>query len=304
MLKSVRRTLVISGNALTLNVGNRERVGGGRRKKVAGMSKRSASALMRFINSIEFSAVSFVTLTYRYNQVDCEQGYKDLRAWYRKLSNDVGPRCVVWKVERQERGAVHYHLFVIDATDGWSRERMVDAWMSVTGQDGDTAARKYGVAVSDFGVLGASDMGVVVAYMAKYTAKRGAATDGKAWGILGRKNCKEHKRSVEVDKVTGDAIAAQIVGMGGKILSTDGGGSVYRLYLGHMGAIAGGVISSGDFAHLALPDLLEYYLAAHTFTDVAQSYTDYADECRTLKRTRNGDFLQSSFEWEIPGEGQ
>jgi hypothetical protein len=112
---------------------------------------------------------------------------------------------------------------------------MVSAWLSVCGTGDDWAHELYGVDVKDAGVLGSSDMGVMVSYLAKYVTKDGTSVKGKQWGILGRRMAKEVRSSAAVDADRGYALWSALVALGAKVSPVDGGGVVVRLYCGGVG---------------------------------------------------------------------
>jgi len=229
----------VGANILIVNL-NMMKAKGGSRGKVKGMSKKSSSALIKFLNSVCFDKAAFITLTYRYNQQDPKRAYADLRALYKRLCYKYDPCCVVWKAELQERGAIHYHLFALDAPDGWKEGAITDEWLEVTKQEGDTAARRYGVQTKCFDTIHQKDSAVVITYLAKYTAKAGAAPGGKAWGIFGRKIARETRETGKLEATGALSAADYLVSLGAQAYEITPCGVQYRLYLGHVGTKGGG----------------------------------------------------------------
>ena len=190
---------------------------------------------MRFINGCLFDVAMFVTLTYRYNQTDVERGYKDLRLFAKGLSRAYGEVCIVWKRELQKRGAVHFHLFILDPPDGYNESSIRDEWLRVTMQKGDLAAREYGTQTKKIDLLKQGDAGVIVAYLAKYTGKETSAVLGKSWGILGRKKARETSQSISVKNEDAYEACRWLLSRGGRSFDLTPTGIQYRLYLGHLG---------------------------------------------------------------------
>jgi hypothetical protein len=80
------------------------------------MSKQSRSRLMYRIAEANRDPKWFVTLTYGADYPTARQSKEDLRIWSQRvlrLTARAGLRVVmVWRVEKQERGAPHFHLLV------------------------------------------------------------------------------------------------------------------------------------------------------------------------------------------------
>lgn len=195
--------------------------------------------MMRFLNSLIFDRFSFVTLTYRYLQDDLKSAYRDLRVWHKKMAYDFEPCAAVWKQELQKRGAVHFHLFLLDPPKGWTYAEIRNNWLQTTGQRGDTAARRYGVQVKTFDTLGNSQAGIICAYMAKYAAKNGKTAQGRAWGCLGRRYARQEEVRTEVSEFQAVAIFRLFEQDDIPINKADGGALYSRVYRGHLGSMAG-----------------------------------------------------------------
>lgn len=228
-------SLFLSNNEICIT-SRPQNVARGTRGACKGMSRRSKSAMMRFLNSVLFDQAAFVTLTYRYNQQDWKAAYGDLRAWYKRVVASAGGFALVWKQELQSRGAVHFHCFLLDVSAELYAKLFVDEWLSVTGQQGDFAARQYGVKTYGIEALKASDAGVICAYMAKYASKAGGETVGRPWGILGRRYARDTGQRVELSELQGEAIFEYLRQTGRSEFETDGGVCGVRHYLGHIGA--------------------------------------------------------------------
>jgi hypothetical protein len=231
-------SLYISANEICVTAYT-PRPASARRGEVSEFSRGSKSRMMRFLNSLVFERFSFVTLTYRYLQENLKDAYRDLRTWYKVMVYDQGPCAIVWKQELQKRGAIHYHLFLLDASEGWNYERIRDNWLQTTGQRGDTASRRYGVNVKTFDTLENGQAGIICAYMAKYAAKDGKTAQGRAWGCLGRKYARQAEARTEVSEFQAVAIFDLLEQNGIVISQADGGALYTRVYRGHLGRVAG-----------------------------------------------------------------
>lgn len=149
----------------------------GRRGVVDGMSKGSRGRFIRKVNSLVFDAdkAVFVTLTYHSNNCNAQKAKRDLRTLIKRLhrrSSDLG---FVWVAERQKRGAIHFHLLVINGK-GWEDE-ISGAWHALT----DAWSHAHAV----YGTLALpADGSKSVSYLASYLAKGGLRKgDGRAWGM-------------------------------------------------------------------------------------------------------------------------
>lgn len=149
----------------------------GRRGVVDGMSKGSRGRFIRKVNSLVFDVdrAVFVTLTYHNNQDDARTAKRDLRTLIKRLhrrSSDLG---FIWVAERQKRGAIHFHLLVINGK-GWENE-ISGSWHALT----DSWSHAHAV----YGTLALpADGSKAVSYLASYLSKGGLRKgDGRAWGM-------------------------------------------------------------------------------------------------------------------------
>jgi hypothetical protein len=190
--------------------------------------------MMAYINGTQWTTATFVTLTWRWNQRNDEEAYKTLRRWHRRMCKVFGRRACVWRKELQKRGAIHYHLFALDA-ENWTYEGMRDEWLIATQQEGDTAARAYGVHCKQVDILTQKDAGVIVAYMCKYASKDADNTKGRAWGILAKNEKTIPKTTYEAKGQSYESALHWLERAGGKTFPVTGGGYTCRIYLGVMG---------------------------------------------------------------------
>lgn len=76
--------------------------------------KRSIRHLINS-NCLDVEKCSFLTLTYAENMKDCSLGKKDLRLFLKKLVYHFPAFSkYLWVMERQKRGAVHFHIVFFD----------------------------------------------------------------------------------------------------------------------------------------------------------------------------------------------
>lgn len=147
-------------------------------------SKRSRSRLlqkMRRMRKDKQELPFFVTLTYHENFKDCQASKRHIDNFlkrYRRATD--GELKYVWKLEFQERGAIHYHVamfFPPEFTAKWTnksrsanerlrplRERIGRDWREVTAGSDDQ--EKYGTNVREV-----QNEKMMVGYMAKYIGK-------------------------------------------------------------------------------------------------------------------------------------
>lgn len=162
---------------------NKIQVGGGKRGKISGFSRKSRLRLMRAIAKTRKSELPcFVTLTYpgEYSE-DPKVWKKHLRAFTARLERKFPEISGMWKLEFQKRGAPHYHLLV------WGVEWVKllffvpGAWYEVVGS-GDIRHFKAGTQVSKV-----RSWRGVMAYASKYLGKLESVPSdepGRFWGIF------------------------------------------------------------------------------------------------------------------------
>jgi hypothetical protein len=192
--------------------------------KCSGISRKSRSRLLKLLNAVVFEHALFVTLTYRYNMQNDKAAYSDLRKWYKRMCANHGAAGIIWKKELQARGAIHYHLFVLDSPDEWTKDALIEEWLYVTNQEGDYASRKYGVHVKDFDILQRSDAPVILTYMAKYASKESGETQGRPWGCLGRSYIRETGHTFVITELQAQALIELLQQNGSNPYKIDGGG--------------------------------------------------------------------------------
>jgi hypothetical protein len=127
------------------------------RSRCGEWSRKSRARMTRTLASIDWTPMAatddmqpaMVTLTYPGNHLEvCPDGatakrhLKAFRAWWERC---VGPAYGCWKLERQLRGAAHFHLFLMVPTDrrdlAWLRRKVRLAWARIVGATGEHRRR-------------------------------------------------------------------------------------------------------------------------------------------------------------------
>lgn len=185
---------VVNGGLIMSVVNDSQAPAGGPRGVCQGFSADSRRRLNELLMSLDWSSVAagrkgaavgrgfFVSLTFPGFPTP-DYAKARLGAFRDRLTRRYGPLAVVWRMELQQRGAVHFHLAVFfDAPQSWRsfRDWVVLAWrelvpgMSAGGQDVRTV---YGGGAK------------LMHYLAKYLAKLPeveASPDalyGRWWGV-------------------------------------------------------------------------------------------------------------------------
>ena len=210
--------------------GGKPRGGGGTRGVVSEYTRHSRRRLRETVWDVTPHLVSqrtpagvvtpgtFVTLTYpAVFELDAHECKGHLKTWWKRLVRAHSGAWAIWCIERQARGAWHFHLIVrwpappVRAAGGWAgRLRWVSrTWAEVVAGDG----------VPDPDHLRAGtrcDRLVTVASLGKYVSKPGSkaatssparelskrvqkgAGQGRWWGVLGRQAYSEAAHRVDV----------------------------------------------------------------------------------------------------------
>jgi len=156
----------------------------GRRGTMKGFSPGQRMRMLQFFNTIDREAMGrplMVTLTYpaQYPPVSVAKGH--LRALVKRIERKEGPEvCSVVRMERQERGAVHFHLLVFGVPENFLDMNWLNRnWGEVVGpdyQDGTTGLPPF----TD--VQAVRTWRGVFFYAAKYLAKLDKPADGDRGG--------------------------------------------------------------------------------------------------------------------------
>lgn len=164
---------------------------GGRRQAITTFSKRSRRRLRRWLHAIPRDAdCLFVTLTYHETDPSPATAKEHLDKFCKRLERAYPACSVVWKMEPQERGTVHFHLLVY-GVQYIPALQLSEAWHECTNED-SKAHRKAGVDI-ERGVH--NEDGKLQAYFAKYMGKEVSEKQagmwenpGRWWGIRFRDN--------------------------------------------------------------------------------------------------------------------
>lgn len=139
---------------------------GGVRGIVTKFSRASRSRMIELFATFDRAKINrgkqrvkFITLTYEDNMTDHAQAKRDLKVFVERLQERWGI-WLVWRMEKQERGAIHFHLMVGNMPFVHVQE-LQKWWNEVTGQ---TALNSL-----DLDVI--RSLNGVMFYCAKYMAK-------------------------------------------------------------------------------------------------------------------------------------
>jgi len=168
-----------------------------KRGKITGFSAQSRGRLFDIFNSMEIrNPVIFITLTYLSEEINCETSKSHLRAFIKRLQR-LFPRSnmsFVWRMEFQERGAIHYHILafglpftpkeviqrmwgeIISEICPFTRIEMIYSAKKIMNYVSKYVAKVDKQALSGFNSL---------TYLSAYQKKHGDET-GRVWGIIGK----------------------------------------------------------------------------------------------------------------------
>jgi len=170
-----------------------------KRGKITGFSAQSRGRLFDIFNSMQLrNPVIFITLTYEKDMTDAQTAKAQLRAFIKRLQrlHQGRPLACVWRMEFQERGAVHFHLMcfnlpftpketiksmwaqVIGGYDPFTRIEMIYSAKKTMNYVGKYVAKVDKQDLSGFNSL---------TYLSAYQAKHGDEI-GRVWGIIGKSN--------------------------------------------------------------------------------------------------------------------
>ncbi len=164
----------------------------GKRGRISGFSASSRRRLLRLLAVVKWRGALMVTLTSRYDPT-----YANLRAFYKRLSRRYGKLTLIWKMELQQRGVVHYHL-IIPSMRYIPHAYIKRTWSEIVGSESVVWVQRV------------SSRTLAALYVSKYIAKpvaSGAGTEAEPstadagdayldstiisghryWGVLGRR---------------------------------------------------------------------------------------------------------------------
>jgi hypothetical protein len=170
-----------------------------KRGKITGFSAQSRGRLFDIFNSMELrNPVIFLTLTYEKDQTSAPAAKAHLRAFIKRIQRLYENRkmAFVWRMEFQERGAVHFHIMafnlpftpketiksmwaqVIGGYDPFTRIEMIYSAKKTMNYVGKYVAKVDKQDLSGFNPL---------TYLSAYQKKHGDEI-GRVWGIIGKSN--------------------------------------------------------------------------------------------------------------------
>lgn len=152
------------------------------RGKIQGFSRRSRSRLMFRLAELRRDKMPvFGTLTFKDNVQDSTFAKRCLRAYVKRLRRRFPRFACVWRMEYQDRGAIHFHLLAwgisLPSDRGLGKvfyRYLQGLWNQVVGQESEASTRFEKIR-SYRGVL---------SYAGKYLAKDDdqVREDGRVWG--------------------------------------------------------------------------------------------------------------------------
>lgn len=234
-------TIKVQGNTIVLCARKKETSPKrGDRGVVGEWSKGSRNRLLSLLNRMEFGVVQFLTLTFHRNMADAEEGKKRLRAFTRVLRAKKGIAAGIWRQERQERGAIHYHLMLFDCVE-LEDAYVKGLWVKCSGEpEDDHDHYLYGAQAEKSVYAGTDDGGLVVSYFSKYVAKEAkndGYKNGRVWGQWGCNKKLAAAYEKEIDVAAYASTLRGLLSCGGRIFDNDSALGC-KLYLGSVGNAA------------------------------------------------------------------
>ncbi|HLK58633.1 MAG TPA: hypothetical protein VKU00_18830 [Chthonomonadaceae bacterium] len=181
----------------------RGRMGGGQRKAVCGLSQASRNRLRRQLEAMKREDIEsgiLITLTYGSEVPDAETAKRHLQAFCKRLLR-VWPKAgLVWRLEHQQRGAIHFHLLLMGVRQvpaTWIGQ----AWHEIVDTE-EESHREAGTRVER--VRGCA--GQVMTYLCKpeVLAEEEERT-GRCWGLRG--NWRAYEAPVTTVTLTSEEMA-------------------------------------------------------------------------------------------------
>jgi hypothetical protein len=122
----------------------------------------------------------FVTLTYQ-GFPTAKKAKRDLKVFSQRLKRRYPQVCGIWRVERQERGSIHFHL-ILWGISWLEPSELAELWTDVS-DPGNQDALKASTSVERV----RSSRGTI-SYVSKYIAKttNDSIIPGRQWGYIDR----------------------------------------------------------------------------------------------------------------------
>ena len=105
------------------------------RGKVTIFSRKSRRRLLEFFARTRQTDNPrvFLTLTYPSNMTDAATGKAHLRAFLERVRRRYPKASAIWRIEYQERGAVHFHLLFF-SLPFWKADSIREVWGEIIGE--------------------------------------------------------------------------------------------------------------------------------------------------------------------------
>lgn len=169
-----------------------------KREAITGFSEASRRRLRQLVHSLKRNTRSkFLTLTWHEVCPTPDEAKRALDVFFKRMKRRFPDASAIWKMEPQERGFPHFHLFVYGLPN-IPYQKLSRIWHECT-QEVSDKHRKSGVDVMEVGVQ--SNDGRLQVYLSKYFAKEsdGWPTErlpddvaekwvfpGRFWGVWNR----------------------------------------------------------------------------------------------------------------------
>jgi len=118
-----------------LGAAPREKHGGGIRGRIHKFSQKSRQRLLRLFARMRMKGVraTFITLTFRRYPTNRE-AKRSLKAFVQYIRDNYPNVSLVWRMEYQGRGAIHFHLLCFNLPY-WDWKEILATWKSCSNQD-------------------------------------------------------------------------------------------------------------------------------------------------------------------------
>ena len=157
------------------------------RGKVTVFSRKSRRRLLEFFARTRQTDKPrvFLTLTYPSNMNDARTGKAHLRAFLERVRRKFPQASAIWRIEYQQRGAVHFHLMFF-SLPFWKIESIRAVWAEIIGEENPR-----------IGIETIRSRRGSTYYVSKYVAKVGDASlvslsnlpyshEGRHWGYFNK----------------------------------------------------------------------------------------------------------------------
>ncbi len=134
----VPQTVEFQGDVIRLKTKNTDPpiYAKGIRGKITIFSRKSRRRLLEFFARTAQTSKPrvFLTLTYPSNMNDARTGKAHLRAFLERVRRRYPKASAIWRIEYQERGAVHFHLLFF-SLPFWKIESIRAVWSEIIGEE-------------------------------------------------------------------------------------------------------------------------------------------------------------------------